>query len=305
MGLIVRNPGVFATIQDSGRSGHRAFGVPNSGPFDIDAHGLANALVGNPRGSATLEMTLVGGEYEADTPLALALAGAPMDAVVVRAGGGRESLCIPQSWTLHAGDRLILGGSPTGARGYLAVRGGWRTPVVLGSRSSETPLRAGDTLPSEPGTIAARRPSFPPSPPENPTSIRVIDGPDAAAVTAWGALSFRLSPLADRMGLRLEGSGPAVVEDAERLSAPVAPGAVQVAGGTVLILGVAGGTMGGYPHVAHVISADLSRLGQFRPGDAIVLRHVALSEARALDFEAKRRRSGRELLIRVAARDAL
>ena len=68
-----------------------------------------------------------------------------------------------------------------------------------------------------------------------------------------------------------------------RLSTPVAPGAVQVAGGQLIVLGVACGTMGGYPHVAHVISADLDRLGQLKPGDMLTFRPVPLEEARSLD----------------------
>ena len=70
----------------------------------------------------------------------------------------------------------------------------------------------------------------------------------------------------DRVGLRLDGPSIDGVDNPDRASAPVAPGAVQVAGGRVLILGVAGGTMGGYPHVAHVISADLDRLGSGQAG---------------------------------------
>jgi allophanate hydrolase subunit 2 len=63
----------------------------------------------------------------------------------------------------------------------------------------------------------------------------------------------------------------------------VAAGAVQLAGGQLILLGVAGGTMGGYPHVAHVISADIDRLGQLRPGDVIRFRRVTLDEARCVD----------------------
>ena len=67
----------------------------------------------------------------------------------------------------------------------------------------------------------------------------------------------------------------------DRLSAPVAPGAIQVAGGQLIILGVACGTMGGYPHVAHVISADLDRVGQLCPGDQVVFRPGALARPEA------------------------
>ena len=81
------------------------------------------------------------------------------------------------------------------------------------------------------------------------------------------------------MGLRLQGDPVEVSSPPDRLSAPVAPGAIQIAGGQLIVLGVACGTMGGYPHVAQLISADLDRLGQLRPGDAITFRRVALGEA--------------------------
>ena len=226
-----------------------------------------------------------------------------MVATVERADGNREALRIPQSFALRAGDRLILGGCREGARAYLAVRGGWRTPIAMGSRSAEIPRRAGGILPAEPGVIAVRRPRDVPSFAFDEAPIRVIDGPDAHLVADWGSLAIRLGSNSDRMGLRLEGQAPTMVEEANRPSAPVAPGAVQVAGGAVLILGVAGGTMGGYPLVAHVVSADLGRLGQARPGDPIRLLRVAIDEARALDGEARKLRAARDLLIRAAASD--
>jgi allophanate hydrolase subunit 2 len=99
------------------------------------------------------------------------------------------------------------------------------------------------------------------------------------------------------MGLRLEGPCLAMIAEPDRLSAPVAPGAIQAAGGQLIVLGVAGGTMGGYPHVAHVISADLDRIGQLRPGDVIAFRRVSVAEARELDRQS--RQAHRALLVRV------
>ena len=95
------------------------------------------------------------------------------------------------------------------------------------------------------------------------------------------------------MGLRLEGDPIAIDAPPDRLSAPVAPGAVQVAGGQLIVLGVAGGTMGGYPHLAQVISADLDRLGQLRPGDTVRFRPVSVDEARHRDRAARQARSDR------------
>jgi 5-oxoprolinase (ATP-hydrolysing) subunit C len=88
------------------------------------------------------------------------------------------------------------------------------------------------------------------------------------------------------MGLRLQGDPVEMRSPADRLSAPIAPGTIKVAGGQLIVLGVACGTMGGYPHVAQVISDDLDRLGQLKPGD-VTFRPVGLEAARSLDQAAR------------------
>jgi biotin-dependent carboxylase-like uncharacterized protein len=304
MGLIVIDPGLRTTVQDAGRPGYRAWGVPPGGAFDRGSADLANALVGNTPECAVLELTLRGGVYQADCPLAMALAGAVMEAKVVRPDGVERKLQVPLSWALGAGDRLVLGRTLEGARSYLAVRGGWQTRSWLGSRSSEQSLRAGDILPAEPGAIPTRHPSVPAWKVPTVEPIRLIEGSDGRSAGAewgeafWASRRFRVGARSDRMGLRLEGELLTVAADPERLSTPVAPGAVQAAGGQLIVLGVACGTMGGYPHIAHVISADLDRLGQLKPGDIVDFRQVTLEEARCLDQEARARR--RSLTSRLA-----
>jgi antagonist of KipI len=298
MGLLVHNPGLCATVQDLGREGYREWGVPVGGAFDRGSAALANALVGNPPGEAVLELTVTGGMYEAKVPLAIALAGALMEARVEGADGRSRPWQVPQSGTLRAGERLVLGRSEDGARTYLAVRGGWRTRPVLGSRAQETRLRPGDLIPAEPGTIPVRRLAEPVPIDPGRAPLRLLDGPDAADAADWIEQIFRVGQQSDRMGLRLEGPVLPIRSPPDRISAPVAPGAVQVAGGRAIVLGVACGTMGGYPHVAQVISADLDRLGQLRPGDELRFRRVTLAQARWIDHETRRARD--TLLRRVA-----
>jgi biotin-dependent carboxylase-like uncharacterized protein len=287
--LVVVRRGVFATVQDLGRPGYRAWGVPVGGAFDVRAHELANALVGNGPEAATLELTLAGGAFQAECDLALAVAGAPMPAKITR-GAEIHDLRGPCSFTIRGGERLDLGGAESGARAYLAVAGGWQTPVVLGSRSSEVPLAVGDRIAAGSGRIAARRPA---AAEETKGAMRVLDGPDADCLDPadWEAWTFHVGPESNRMGLRLDGPPLVVRSAADRASAPVLPGAVQVAGGQAIILGVACGTMGGYPHVVQVISADLPRIGQLRPGEAVRFRRVSLNEARAADRDDRRRRT--------------
>jgi biotin-dependent carboxylase-like uncharacterized protein len=292
-GLIVIDPGLSTTVQDAGRPGYRGWGVGPGGAFDRGSADLANALVGNPAGCALLELTLTGGIYEAACPLALALAGAPMEAKVVGPDGIEQSLRIPSSLSLETGDCLILGRTREGARTYLAARGGWQTRLRLGSRSSEERVRAGEVLPAEPGAIPTRYPAWPTWQPPAAEPFRIIDGPDGRShagfdETFWADRRFRVGSRSDRMGLRLEGDPLSLASDPERLSAPVAPGAIQAAGGQLIVLGIACGTMGGYLHLAHVISADLDRLAQLKPGDHIAFRRVTLEVARIADQQSRR-----------------
>jgi allophanate hydrolase subunit 2 len=310
MGLIIINPGLRTTVQDAGRTGYREWGVPPGGAFDRGAAGLANALVGNDLDRAVLELTLLGGTYGAQHHLALALAGAPMETRVVAPDGSGRALTVPLSFTLRAEERLVLGRAIEGARTYLAVRGGWQARLRLGSRSSEERLGAGAILPAEAGSIPTRYPAEPSwtSPASGP--FRIIDGPDDIGTGAGfdpsvfaAGRQFRVGSRSDRIGLRLESDPIEVVSAPGRLSAPVAPGAVQAAGGQLIVLGVAGGTMGGYPHVAHVITADLDRLGQLRPGDLIRFVRVGLEEARRADLAMRQARKAILNRVRTAAQD--
>jgi allophanate hydrolase subunit 2 len=300
-GLRVVHPGAFTTLQDLGRRGYRDLGVPTGGAFDVASFRLANALAGNPPDRAALELTLLGGTYEALGPLVVALAGAAMDARVEPPAGPARHVRVPAAIPLGAGDRLVVGGTSTGARLYLAAHGGFEAGPELGSRSRETPLIRDAILPAGP---ASGRTLWPDpalvARPQGP--LRVVAGPDDGP-RPGGAV--RVGTLADRMGLRLESdttpAGP--VPDPDRLSAPVAPGAIQWTGSGWIVLGVAAGTMGGYPVVAQVIRADIDRLGQLRPGDPVAFQEVtiavAIAEARARQADLDRRDS----LLRVAALD--
>lgn len=302
MGLMVIDSGFWTTVQDTGRVGYREWGVPAGGAFDRSAADLANALAGNGSECAVLELTLRGGIFEAPGSVGIALAGAPIEASVVATDGSSRRVRVPSSCSLHAGERLMLGRTLDGARTYLAVRGGFQTPLRLGSRSSEQPLRRGDFLHASVATLPTRHPSEPTWSDPAAQPFRIIKGPQDGAMIAldfWTQGRFRVGSRSNRMGLRLEGPSLEFMSQPDRLSAPVAPGAIQVAGGQLIILGVACGTMGGYPHVAHIISADLDRVGQLSPGDRIQFRPVALDSARKLDVAA--RLAHRALLVRVAS----
>jgi biotin-dependent carboxylase-like uncharacterized protein len=302
MGLKVIDPGFWTTVQDAGRSGYREWGVPLGGAFDRGAADLANALLGNSPDAAVLELTLRGGTFEATTSLGIALAGAPCEAEVVGEDGASRPIRLPVSTALRSGDRLVLGRMVQGARTYLSVKHGIQSASRMGSRSSEEPVQKGDVLPARSSSQPTRHLIEPVWTDPTAQAFRVIAGPDASLMSEpdfWTRSSFRIGSRSNRMGLRLEGPAVGMFSDPDRLSTPVAPGAIQVAGGQLLLLGVACGTMGGYPHLAHVIAADRDRVGQLRPGDHVRFECVSLGDARSLDR--LRRQEERALIARVTS----
>jgi biotin-dependent carboxylase-like uncharacterized protein len=276
--LTVLKPGVGARLVDAGRPGHRSLGVPVGGPADRAAWMLGNALVGNRPDAVALEVAVAGPVLRADHPTVAVLFGAPFP----RAG---------VTFRLAPGEVLAVGGTPAGVRAYLCVAGGFDGPVVLGSRSGLDPIRAGDVLPCPPsaGPVGRSLPGLTSwsvltaHPPANPTTLHALDGPQAD----WFAPGFfgreyTVSPASDRMGVRLTGE-PLDRRPGELVSEPVAPGAVQVTNdGRPVVLGVDGQTIGGYPKVAHVVRADLDRLGQLRPGERVVFQRATPDEAEEL-----------------------
>ena len=289
MSLRVLDPGLYTLVVDFGRPHSRGLGVPVGGAADRTSLVLGNALVGNPPDAAALEFSLAGPTLEARCELACVVYGAPF-----RIASNRQPLLAGKTFTLKPGEVLQGMGTHEGMRAYLCVRGGLQTPVLLGSRSSLGPLRAGDDLPCVPGSIRAhffRR--------DNGNrevwgeragasqSLRVLPGPQAAwfpadapfGIAGEAAPQYEVSAASNRMGLRLK--GPSLpVPNQELVSEPVCPGAVQVTrDGQCIILGVDGQTIGGYPKIAQVIRADLDLLGQIRPGTKLTFVQTTLDDA--------------------------
>lgn len=296
-GLIaVLDGGPASTLQDEGRPGHRAQGVPLSGALDPLWLACANHLVGNDAAAAAIEMRGLGPRLEVgEGPLRLALVG-PVAGRIERADG-RSEPCAPwRSWTLDAGDRLIVG--PVGGGvAYLALAGGIDAPPHLGSRSTYARarlggingrgLKAGDRLNlgrAEPGSER----QAPPFKHDN-GPLRVLLGPQddhftEAALADFLSVEFTATREMDRMGMRL--SGPRLVHrpdrGAEMISDGVTPGAVQVpADGQPIVLLADGQTVGGYPKIATVIAADRPRLAHVLPGQSLTFLAVDRAAARA------------------------
>lgn len=277
MSLLVVEPGLQSLIVDAGRPSSRGLGVPVGGAVDRFSWMLGNSLIGNPPDAASLEICLAGPTLTAQADVGIAVVGAPFDMAI----DGR-AIQSNRSFSLRLGQTLRIAGAKRMARTYLCVRGGLDEPVVLGSRSAFEPICAGQILTCSESTVAERGITWPPTD-EGPTRLRAVLGPQAD----WFSLEnffgpvFDVTPASNRMGVRLRGE-PLPRPDRELVSEPVAPGAVQVINdGQCIVLGVDGQTIGGYPKPAHVIAADLDRIGQLRPGERVVFELATLEEADA------------------------
>ncbi len=298
MSLTVLSPGLYSLPVGVGTPGRRALGVPLGGAADRTSFLLGNALVGNPPDAVALELTLAGPTLQAECPVAAVVFGAPFE--ITRNGSPLEP---GLTFTLEVGDVLRVGGTPTGCRAYLCVAGGI-------DRRGSGPLTAGELLGCRPGrtggrslfaatTGSGKAPAAPGGRGEE-FPLRVLPGPqrDWFPGDSFFARPFTVSPASNRMGVRLLGE-PIPKRAGELTSEPVAPGAVQITNdGLPVVLGVDGQTIGGYPKVAHVIRADLDKLGQLRPGDAV--RFVAVSEEEAVAAAAEAKRSLHVWLTRLA-----
>lgn len=269
MSLQVVQPGLQSLLVDWGRPSSRSLGVPVGGAADRWSMALGNALVGNPPDAVALEITLSGPTLRAEKPVAGVVLGAPFDLQ-----GDPATLSVGKTFNLRAGELLHIRGTHRGVRSYLCVPGGFESPLILGSRSALEPIRAGQRLVCRESRLPIRRLAEPLEltlPTETPQPLRFLPG----SQSDWFDLSrfvsqvFLVSADSNRMGLRLR-SEPLPKPNREIVSEPVCPGTVQVTNdGQCIVLGVDGQTIGGYPKIAHVIRADLDRLGQLRPGDQI------------------------------------
>ena len=274
-------PGPHVTIQDAGRHGWRRFGVSSSGAMDLPALAAANTLVGNPPGTAALEFAHIGGTWEIDAETCrIAVTGGKF---AVSADG--IALAPWRSHTLRRGQRVSLACAADAVWGYLAVAQGFDITPKLGSCA--THLRSGlggiggrrvaegDVLPLH----ATRAPAGAESridPPRRLTGpLRIVLGPQddffkPATVEAFLAANYRVGHRGDRMGIWLDGPPIAHANGFNVLSDGLVPGCIQVTGtGEPVVLLMDCQTIGGFPKLATIITADLPRFVQSRPGSPV------------------------------------
>ena len=300
----VLSPGLQTTLQDLGRPGHQAEGVPPGGAMDSLSARVANLLVGNAQNTPVLEAVQSGPRLRLIHDAVIAITGANVETVP-----GWRPLHLPKGHVLDCSAMVVAG-----ARIYLAVSGGLAADNVLGGCGTDLragigghhgrPLAAGDRLrlagaPSRstvmqdhqvPRWFAAPHNLIPREPQGR---LRVLRGPQADwfSDAEWQNIlsaKFVVTRSSDRMGIRLQGPAIQPTTKREMTSEPVVRGAIQIPpDGQPILLAADRQTIGGYPMIACVISADWPALGQLLPGSDVRFVETTHAEAEALlrDFE--------------------
>jgi biotin-dependent carboxylase-like uncharacterized protein len=264
-------------LQDRGRPGLAALGVPASGAFDTTAAALAQRLVGNSADQPSLEITMGSVVLQTDRTVTAAVSGAE---VAISVAGA--AVAVNEVFPWPAGTELVLGMPSQGVRNYLAVHGGFACDSVLGSASRDVlselgpaPLAVGDVVGLAGRPAAAPRLSHAPVAPPAPGVLHVVLGPrdDWFAPAALAALlqqQFAVTEASNRVGVRLSGPRLHRTRTGELSSEPLQRGAVQVPpSGQPIIMGPDHPTTGGYPVIATVAADDWSLCAQLRPGDVV------------------------------------
>lgn len=295
----VVQPGVLTTIQDLGRYGFSQFGVPPSGALDPFSLRIGNLLVGNPEEEACLEITLMGLKLKVLREVIIAITGGELSPTL-----NGEPLEMWKTHLLIEGDLLEFKSVRRGCRAYLAISGGFDVPRIMESKSTYLsgkfggyegrPLRRGDLLYTSDSPSSFNRlgiqfpkediPSF-----EGEAILNVILGPQDNHFTEKGIQTFssspyRVTPQCDRMGLRLDGPQIERRPDVEEsiISEGLMPGSIQVPGDGKPILILRELVTGGYTKIATVISTDLPKVAQLKPGDWIRFTPISIEKAHHL-----------------------
>ena len=297
--------GINTTIQDVGRNHLYHIGITVSGAIDQRNYKLANCLVNNKLNEAVIEFAYQGPLLKLKNGNSnFAITGDIFFNIIRNNSKIEEGKCY-QNYNLKDGEQIDIISTKKSAYGYLAIRGGFELEKTWKSYSINTKAQIG---PNNGKKYSINEKIFiNDSTSENyenkkinykdsfNNTIRVIKGTNfdyfsKEAKNIFFNQAYSVSRLVDRMGMRLDGPNLENIINKNIKSEGLIRGVIQVpADGKPIILLSDHGTIGGYPKIAVVISADLDKVAQLVPGTKIHFKEVNLEDAEKLfkDYSAE------------------
>jgi len=293
----VLRAGINTTYQDRGRFHMQHLGVAPSGCMDLKAFLIANALVGNNSEDGVLEFAYQGPLLKlAKGKTKIVITGNVTFQIVTTNNEIINGECY-KSYNLNEGSQINIIATKKSAYGYLAVEGGFDVKPFCNSVSILSRAQVGPNGGKKievKDTIIIKRTSRNEKNFEAKVSrkekniIRVLKGPQfdyflKNSQKDFFSMDYKITNLTDRMGMRLEGKSIKNIVSTNIRSEGITKGAIQVpADGQPIVLLTDHPTIGGYPKIANVISADYHLLIQKIPGEKISFQNVELQEAEQL-----------------------
>ncbi|WP_420322710.1 biotin-dependent carboxyltransferase family protein [Flagellimonas sp.] len=276
--LKVLKSGFFLTIQDLGRFGNRHIGVPVSGALDSISVKWANKMLDNDPNDAVLEITMTGPTLQFEAATYICVTGALLSATL-----NNTPIDNYQVIKVSKGDILSYGRLESGFRNYLAIKGGFKTKKVLGSRSQYFPVTSrkcvkdGDEIPFQ-ETIDFEAPISEVKIKNHfeQDYVEVDKGPEYDMLNdkqleSLFAKPFTVSKANNRMAYQL--SELIKGHDSSMLTSGTLPGTVQFTpAGRLIILMKDGQTTGGYPRILQLTEEAICTLAQKKLGDALTFK---------------------------------
>jgi len=288
--------GINSTFQDLGRKNLYHIGIPFSGAMDNRNYLLANKLIGNDHNDPVIEFAYQGPhlKYHGDK-LNIAITG-DVSFKIKKGDNLIDGKCY-QTFILENNDELNIISTNKSVYGYLAISGTFDLKLQWSSCSTNTranigPNNGAKLSDSQKINIKEINQNFTNTKLNYVNTkienIRVIKGTNFNYFSDEGKRNFfknefKVSKLSDRMGMRLEGKKIENIIDTNIRSEGLIKGVIQVpADGNPIIMLSDHGTIGGYPKIGVVISADYDKLVQLTPGSTIKFQEVDLNSAENL-----------------------
>lgn len=267
--------GFFTTVQDQGRFGLRDKGVPVAGVMDAISAAKVNMLLENKADAATMEITMTGPVLEFEDDTYICMGGAELSATL-----NNRPIHNYKVYKVAGGDILSYGKLEKGLRNYLAIKDGFKTPMILGSRSFYTPITPTNRLTDNSTVPYKANRFFKPKLEElkvdsylDETALEVHKGPEYDMLTdkhleAIFSKDFTIAKENNRMAYQLNERINGY--DSTMLTSATLPGTVQLTpSGKLIILMKDGQTTGGYPRILQLSEKSISVLAQRKFGDLI------------------------------------
>ena len=290
----VLRAGVNTTYQDEGRFGMQHLGLPPSGCMDNKSFLVANAIVGNKKSIGVIEFAYQGPLLQlVKGKIKIAITGNVNFKIIYKNNEIIEGDC-NRSYNLNEGDQIDILATKKSVYGYLSVEGGFDLESFCNSVSTLVKAQIGPNNGAKIkledkikiNKLSKNNKNFKANVSYESTSvIRVLKGPQydyfsEESKNIFFSQFYKVTSLTDRMGMRLEGKVLKNIANTNIRSEGITKGAIQVpADGQPIILLTDYPTIGGYPKIANVISADYDLLIQKTPGTNISFKCIDLKEA--------------------------